>query len=72
MHQIIDVWGWRRWAMVFIWVGANAITLYVINEVLGFARFVARFLGGDFASLLDNAVTHGTGGFVMHDFSATA
>ena len=66
MHQIIDVWGWRRWATVFIWIGANAITLYVINEVLGFAPFVARFLGSDFVSLLDNAVTQGTGGFVMH------
>jgi predicted acyltransferase len=66
MHQIIDVWGWRRWAMVFIWIGANAITLYVINEVLGFAPFVARFLGSDFASLLDNTVTQGTGGFVMY------
>ncbi|MFY9895567.1 MAG: hypothetical protein WAK63_15715 [Xanthobacteraceae bacterium] len=65
-HQIIDVWGWRRWATVFIWIGANAITLYVINEVLGFAPLAARFLGSDFVSLLDNAVTKGAGGFVMH------
>lgn len=66
MHQIIDGWGWRRWVTVFIWVGANAILLYVLNEVLGFAALVARFLGSDLASLLDNAVTQGTGSFVMH------
>jgi len=66
MHQIIDVWGWQRWATVFVWVGANAITLYVLNEVLGFPPFVARFMGGDFASLLDHAVIQDTGGFVTH------
>ncbi|MGD0024553.1 MAG: hypothetical protein ABSC37_07985 [Xanthobacteraceae bacterium] len=66
MHEIVDVWGWRRWATVFIWIGANAITLYFLNDVLGFEPFAARFVGGDFASLLDSVVTPGTGGFVMH------
>ncbi len=66
MHQIVDVCGWQRWATVFIWVGANAITLYFLNDVLGFEPFAARFTGGDFASLLDRAVTPGTGGFVTH------
>jgi predicted acyltransferase len=66
MHQIVDVWGWQRWATAFIWIGANAITLYFLNDVLGFKPFAARFVGGDFASLLDRVVTQGTGGFVMH------
>ena len=66
MHQIIDVWGWQRWATAFIWIGANAIALYFLNEVVGFEPFVARFFGGDFASLLDHAVTQGAGGVVTH------
>jgi predicted acyltransferase len=66
MHQIVDVWGWQRWATVFIWIGANAIALYFLNEVLGFEPFMASFVGGDFASLLDHAVTQGAGGFVTH------
>jgi predicted acyltransferase len=66
MHQIIDVSGWQRWATVFIWIGANAIALYFLNEVLGFEPIVARLVGVDFASLLDHAVTRGAGGFVMH------
>src|SRR5208283_4418965 len=65
-HQIIDVWGWRRWATMFIWIGANAIMLYFLNEVLGFEPFVWRFVGGDFASFLNNSVTQGAGGFVTH------
>ena len=66
MHQIVDVWGWQRWATAFIWIGANAIALYFLNEVVGFEPFVARFVGGDFASLLDHAVTQGAGGVVTH------
>ena len=65
MHQIVDVWRWQRWATVFIWIGANAIALYFLNEVLGF-DVVARFVGVDFANFMDHAVTQGAGGFVMH------
>jgi predicted acyltransferase len=66
MHQIVDLWGWQRWATVFIWIGANAIMLYFLNEVLGFEPFVARFVGADFATFLNQAVTQGAGGFVTH------
>ena len=27
-HQIIDVWGQKAWATIFVWVGANAIVVY--------------------------------------------
>jgi len=62
-HQIIDVWGFRGWATPFVWLGANAITLYFVNDVLGFEPFANRFVGGDFADLLDRVVTPGTGSF---------
>ena len=47
-HQIIDVWGIRDWSLIFIWIGANAITLYFLNNVFGFEPFAQRFVGGDF------------------------
>jgi predicted acyltransferase len=65
-HQIIDVWGFRSWSTIFIWVGANAITLYFINNVLGFEPFALRFVGGDLGALLDRLATPGTGLFVAH------
>ncbi len=65
LHQVIDVWGRQRWATIFIWIGANAITLYFLNVIFGFVPFASRFVGGDFAGLLDRVVTQGTGGFVM-------
>lgn len=66
MHQVIDVWGWKAWATIFVWIGANAITLYFINGVVGFEPFALRFVGGDVSAWLDRAVTPGTGLFAAH------
>jgi predicted acyltransferase len=66
LHQVTDVWGWKAWATVFVWIGANAITLYFINGIVGFEPFALRFVGGDVSALLDRAVTPGTGLFVAH------
>lgn len=66
MHQIVDVWGFRKWATVFLWIGANAITLYFLNDLLNYEAVAARFAGGDFAALLDRHIADGTGGFVLH------
>lgn len=69
-HQVIDVWGFQRWATPFVWLGANAITLYFINNALGledvsgFERFAGRFVGGDFAALLDGVIP-GAGHFAV-------
>ncbi|HVZ53486.1 MAG TPA: hypothetical protein VG986_16085 [Pseudolabrys sp.] len=61
MYQIVDVWGYTRWATVFVWIGANAILLYFLNGIVGFAPLASRLVGGDFGSLLDRLVTPGTG-----------
>ena len=66
MHQVTDVWGWKAWATVFVWIGANAITLYFINNIVGFEPFALRFVGGDVSAWMDRAVTPGTGLFVAH------
>lgn len=65
-HQIIDVWGFRRWATIFMWIGANAILLYFVNGVLGFEPLARRFVGGDLGVLLDQWVTPGTGRLATH------
>ena len=66
MYQVIDVAGLRRWATIFVWIGANAILLYFLNNVMSFERFAVRFVGGDVAAFLDQAVTQGTGRLVAH------
>jgi predicted acyltransferase len=61
MHQLIDVWGMKAWATIFIWIGANAITLYFLNNVASFEQFATRFVGGDVGAFLDSVVTPGAG-----------
>ena len=66
-HQIVDVWGLRRWSTPFIWIGANAIMLYFLNGLFGFEPLAARFVGGDFSKLIDRLTdTPDTGRFLAH------
>ncbi len=46
-HQVIDVWKYQRWATAFVWIGANAITLYFLDNIVNFERLAGRFVGGD-------------------------
>jgi predicted acyltransferase len=71
MYQLVDVWGWKSWATIFVWIGANAITLYFLNELLKLDQFARRFVGGDVANFLDRAVTQGTGDFVVYVLGLT-
>jgi predicted acyltransferase len=64
MHQIIDVWGWRAWCTILVWIGANAITLYMLNSFASFSRVASRLVGGDVAAFFDAHVTSGTGRLV--------
>jgi predicted acyltransferase len=66
LYQIIDVWGYKRWATILVWIGANAITLYFLNNVASFERFAVRFVGGDVSKLMDQILTPGTGSFLTH------
>ncbi len=66
LYQVIDLWGYQRWATIFVWIGANAITLYFINGVVGFEPFALRFVGGDIARFFDAALTPGAGSFIAH------
>jgi predicted acyltransferase len=61
-YQIIDVWEWRRWSTVFVWIGTNAIALYMLGNVMNYYEtFATRFVGGDIADFFDDYVTAGTG-----------
>jgi predicted acyltransferase len=66
LHQVIDVWGRKAWATIFVWVGANALLLYLINGIAGFEPFALRLVGGDVSAWFDRSVTPGTGLFVAH------
>ena len=65
-HYVVDVRGARAWTTVFVWLGANAITLYLLFYVANFERIAIRLVGGDVALFLDQGIAQGTGRFAAH------
>ena len=51
-HLLIEVMRWRAWATPFIWIGMNAITIYVVGNIVNFRNLANRFVGGDVAVAL--------------------
>jgi predicted acyltransferase len=44
-YLVVDVWQWRRWCTPLVWVGMNAITLYMIEKLFGFKDLAYRLVG---------------------------
>ena len=66
-YQVIEIWDVRRWAAPFVWIGMNAIAIYLLSGLVGglihYSGFVAAategFLGNyaqTFASLVYTGV----------------
>ncbi|MGB7157544.1 MAG: acyltransferase family protein [Tepidisphaeraceae bacterium] len=51
-HLFTDVPGWRGWAKPFVWIGMNAITIYLVTNIVNFRNLADRFVGGDVAVAL--------------------
>jgi predicted acyltransferase len=64
-HQVIEVRGCQRWATPFIWIGANAITLYLANNVIKSRELAKRFAGGDVRNYFERQVATGCGDLVI-------
>ena len=64
-HQVIDVWQKRGWAMPFVWIGTNALTIYIVSRLVDFDGLAARFVGGNIAAFLDAAVMPHFSGVVL-------
>ncbi len=58
---IVDLRGWKRWAVPFIWIGVNPITLYMLSNIVPFDRIVGRFIGGPISGILDAHIATGMG-----------
>src|SRR5256885_13143982 len=37
-HQIIQLWKFQKWAQPFVWIGMNAITIYLVANMVNFHR----------------------------------
>ena len=63
-YQVCERWRIRAWAQPFAWFGANALTIYLVSNIVDFGHLSARFTGGAIAAWLD-ALWSGFGGLVL-------
>src|SRR5262249_53583900 len=49
-YLVIDVWKWQMWARPFVWIGMNAITIYMLFHLVNFTQMAERLVGGEFNS----------------------
>jgi len=52
-YLVIDVWRIRAWAAPLVWVGANALTVYLLSNIVDFGSLSLRFVGGSVTAWLD-------------------
>lgn len=63
-YQIIDVSNRRTWCQPFVWIGTNAITIYLIAHVVSLDKLAARFVGGPIQKSLEGT-HHGLGNLLV-------
>jgi predicted acyltransferase len=63
LYFFVDVVGYKAWATIFLWFGANAIALYMINNIVWFQDLADRLVGGEVAKFLNQTinVSYGAG-----------
>jgi predicted acyltransferase len=49
-YQLIEIWNYRKWAMPFVWIGMNAITIYMLHNLVNFSAIANRLVGGPIKS----------------------
>jgi predicted acyltransferase len=64
-YWVVDVKQWRAWCQPFVWIGCNALTIYVVTPIVSFQALAVRFAGGDVRNYLDTHVAKGFGGLVV-------
>ena len=45
-YLVVDLWRLRAWTTPFVWIGSNAITIYMLNSCGYVENFASRLVGG--------------------------
>ena len=56
LYLILDVWKVQKWAIIFVWIGMNPITIYMGRNFLNFNDLAKRFVGGELQTLFGEKV----------------
>jgi len=64
-YQVIEVWKKRWWATPFLWIGTNAIAVYMLAHVVDLGTMAERIAGGEIKAWLNETVQAGFGDLVI-------
>ena len=45
-YQLVEIWGWRKWCIPFVWIGMNPITIYLVYHFADFDELAKLVVGG--------------------------
>ncbi|HEU0010510.1 MAG TPA: heparan-alpha-glucosaminide N-acetyltransferase domain-containing protein [Verrucomicrobiae bacterium] len=45
-YQIIEIWKFQKWALPFVWIGMNPITIYLVHNMVDLNALANRLIGG--------------------------
>ncbi len=57
-YLIVDLWKVRWWITPFIWIGSNALTIYLARNFVDFNAFAERFMGGSLKAAVSEDVAY--------------
>lgn len=60
-YWLIEMQGWRKWCQPFVWIGCNALVIYLGVRVIPFRKMAEWFTGGDVKNFTDHVVGSGAG-----------
>ena len=64
-YWIIDIRKIDWWATPFVWIGTNAITIYMLVHIVELPEMAQRLVGGEIKDWFDSAIRPGFGDFVI-------
>lgn len=63
-YHFIDVRNHRKWCLPFVWIGTNAITIYLIAHVVSLDGLAKRLIGGNVNAFFEG-IHHGLGALLI-------
>lgn len=64
-YLIVDVWRQQRWCTPLLWIGSNALVIYLVANLVDFQSIALRLVGGDIQRLMETSLGPGAGGLLV-------
>ena len=64
-YLVIDVWKKDWWATPFMWIGTNAIAVYLLVHVVDLPKMAERIVGGPIQGWFNSAIRPGFGDLIV-------